>query len=65
MLHETCMSLACYLPVTPATCAVHATLTLTCIQHAFSPYYNMHVVLICTTHEYDIYVTGMFGSTCM
>ena len=25
----------------------------------------MHVVLTCTTHEYNIHVTGMFGSTCM
>ena len=44
---------------------VHATLILTCIQHAFCPYYNMHVVLTCATHEYNIYVTGMFGSTCV
>ena len=64
-LHETCMSPACSvlaLVTMKKSCAVHS---LTCIQHAFCPYCNMHVVLTCTTHDYNIYVTGMFGSTCM
>ena len=57
--HVSHMKHACQLSVIPATCAVHATLILTCIQHAFCPYCNMHVVLSYATHEYNIHVTGM------
>ena len=59
-LHVTYMLHACYLPVAPVTCTVHVTLTLTCIQHAFCQYCNMHVASTCITHDYNTHVTCMF-----
>jgi hypothetical protein len=58
------MKHACHLPIiytVPVIPTVHSTLILTCMRHAFSPYCNMHVVLTCTTHDYNIHITGMFG----
>ena len=45
-------------------CYMHCT-RLTHVQHTFCPHCNMHVVSTCTTHDYNIHVTGMFRQTCM
>ena len=36
-----------------------------CPQPTCKDLYSMHAVSTCTTHGYDIHVTGMFRQTCM
>ena len=64
-LHVTCILChACYLPVTPVTCAVRITIILKCIQHGFYPYCMQHAYCLNMCYTWLLIIISFMLQAC-